>query len=377
MLHKKHIKTILIALISGFIFFISNAHANIVYTVKKGDSLYEIAKRHNISVKEIQNINKVSAKKLKPGSRITLPVDGSAAGISFDDRHDIETKSLKKASPVPADKNVKSSKPEIDDIFHTVKKGETLTSVAKKYSTTPAELKGLNNLKSSKLKKGQKLLVKRSVPATYTVRKGDNIWVIARKFGIDPDDLMVINELDSPSLKIGQKLLLQEIEQNDPDDINGQHLTKNIEEELDKISHAEDFSEKSPSENLIAFARKLMNIPYKFGGNSFLGIDCSAYVKKVYGFLGIDLPRTAREQFNTGESVEKEDLSIGDLVFFRTYASFPSHVGIYLGNNLFIHASSRNKKVRVDSLDTPYYLKRFIGGKRLLSSEEKSEKPSG
>jgi len=100
-----------------------------------------------------------------------------------------------------------------------------------------------------------------------------------------------------------------------------------------------------------------------------MGIDCSGYVQKVFGLLDVSLPRTAREQFHIGEPVSKEELSIGDLVFFRTYASFPSHVGIYLGNDLFIHASSRSRKVSIDSLDTPYYVKRFIGAKRLFGDE--------
>lgn len=105
-----------------------------------------------------------------------------------------------------------------------------------------------------------------------------------------------------------------------------------------------------------------------------MGIDCSAYVQKVYGLLEINLPRSAREQFHAGEMVEKDDLSIGDLVFFRTYASFPSHVGIYLGNDLFIHASKKGRKVTIDSLNTPYYLKRFIGAKRIIEGEgEKGE----
>ena len=114
----------------------------------------------------------------------------------------------------------------------------------------------------------------------------------------------------------------------------------------------------------------MLDIPYKFGGSTTLGIDCSAYVKKAYGLLDIELPRTAREQFKTGEAVEKEQLSAGDLVFFKTYASFPSHVGIYIGNNLFIHASSMAKKVTIDNLDAPYYMKRFIGAKRLLGEGE-------
>ncbi|MBA3071196.1 MAG: NlpC/P60 family protein, partial [Nitrospirae bacterium] len=105
---------------------------------------------------------------------------------------------------------------------------------------------------------------------------------------------------------------------------------------------------------------------YKFGGNSIMGIDCSAYVQKVYSLIGITIPRSARLQFEEGEIVDRDSLSIGDLVFFRTYASFPSHVGIYLGNDLFIHASSKGKKVSINSLKTPYYFKRFIGGKRFI-----------
>jgi cell wall-associated NlpC family hydrolase len=71
--------------------------------------------------------------------------------------------------------------------------------------------------------------------------------------------------------------------------------------------------------------------------------------------------------------VAKSDLSPGDLVFFRTYAKYPSHVGIYLGDNRFVHASSRDKKVTVESLDTPYYVKRYIGAKRLLFEQNDIE----
>ena len=117
----------------------------------------------------------------------------------------------------------------------------------------------------------------------------------------------------------------------------------------------------------------MLNIPYRFGGNTLVGIDCSAYVKKVYSLIGVNLPRSAREQFAEGKPVDGSELSMGDLVFFKTYASFPSHVGIYLGNNLFIHASSRSKKVTIDSLETPYYLKRFIGAKRFIDGKNEEE----
>jgi cell wall-associated NlpC family hydrolase len=136
------------------------------------------------------------------------------------------------------------------------------------------------------------------------------------------------------------------------------------------MSHAEDLSDLSVRERLILFAKKMLHLPYRFGGNGTIGLDCSSYVQKVYEIAGITLPRSARQQYKVGESVEKEQLSTGDLVFFRTYASYPSHVGIYLGNNLFIHASSKSKKITIDSLETPYYLRRFIGAKKVIVSED-------
>jgi peptidoglycan endopeptidase LytE len=265
-----------------------------------------------------------------------------------------------------------------DDLYHTVRKGETLFSIARKYSVDVAEIEELNGLNSSRLKKGQKLLVKEKGPKTYIVTKGDTIGKIAKRFDMDVDELMKLNEMGSPSIKVGQKLYLEEKVDAATAEAYNQIQAKKIEEEITtSISEPEEVKKEGTPGKLITFAKKLINIPYKFGGNSILGIDCSAYVKTVYGFLGIELPRTAREQFKTGETIERDDLSIGDLVFFKTYASFPSHVGIYLGNNLFIHASSRGKKVTIDSLDTPYYLKRFIGGKRLLTEVEQEKDQQG
>ncbi|MEW6162087.1 MAG: LysM peptidoglycan-binding domain-containing protein [Nitrospirota bacterium] len=93
--------------------------------------------------------------------------------------------------------------------YHTVKKGDTLSAISKRYSISVSELKEINNLRSVKLRPGQKLLVKWIGPKTYTVRKGDNIFKIARKCNIDADELKDINGLETDLLKPGQKLLLE------------------------------------------------------------------------------------------------------------------------------------------------------------------------
>jgi cell wall-associated NlpC family hydrolase len=324
------------------------AYADTIYTIKKGDSLYKISKKFGVSVEEIKTKNKIATSRIKLGKKIIVPTS-------------THPQTIEKAEATH------------DTQYHIVKKGDTLSAISKKYSIPLSELREINNLGSTKIKPGQKLLVKRIGPKTYTVRKGDSIYKIARKFNIDADELRDINLLETDLLKPGQKLLLEPEVEDEPKTSEPILSEAQIEEEVNGIPESEEISIK---ERLILFAKKLLDIPYRFGGSSLLGIDCSAYVQKVYSFLGIELPRSAREQFNVGESIEKDDLSIGDLVFFRTYASFPSHVGIYLGNNLFIHASSKDKKVTIDSLLTPYYLKRFIGAKRILEKEdEKKEEP--
>lgn len=366
-----------------------SADASVRYTVKKGDNPSSIGRKYKVSARAIMEENGITENDLRPGTKIVIPSKNKSASIkSASGRSGMNGKKEKIAAVQKARANVKqdteknsevgpekvaASKPLAGDLYHVVKKGDTISSIARKYSITAGELKDLNKLKSTRLKTGRKLLVKKIGPKTYIVKKGDNIWRIARKFEVDADDLMELNEMSTPDLRVGQKLYLEEAVDTATNESVSVAVTKNYEEEIKKIAETEEFKEKDQPNKLITFARKLINIPYKFGGNSILGIDCSGYVKKVYGLLGVELPRTAREQFKEGEEIAFDDLSVGDLVFFRTYASFPSHVGIYLGNNLFIHASSRGKKVTIDSLETPYYFKRFIGGKRLLTEREHGE----
>lgn len=118
-------------------------------------------------------------------------------------------------------------------------------------------------------------------------------------------------------------------------------------------------------------AFSLIGWKYRFGGNGREGIDCSAFVKKVFSSVNIPLPRTAREQFALGKDVPREALQPGDLLFFATYAPYASHVGIYLGNERMIHASSGEGRVTVSSIKGPYLSSRFIGARRIEAGREK------
>jgi cell wall-associated NlpC family hydrolase len=114
-----------------------------------------------------------------------------------------------------------------------------------------------------------------------------------------------------------------------------------------------------------------LGVPYKLGGSTLKGIDCSAFVKKIYEIFKVELPRTTREQFSVGRKIEKDQLEEGDLVFFKRRGN-STHVGIYIGDNQFVHASYRNREVKIDHLDMPYFSTRFIRGVRVMELERES-----
>ncbi|MCM2359040.1 MAG: NlpC/P60 family protein [Geobacteraceae bacterium] len=279
---------------------------------------------------------------------------------------------------------------------HRVKKSESLYSLAKKYHVSLPELKSANNLVSNHVKAGDTLIIPprssagadragKSATSSYKVRKGDTLARIARKTGVSVSELKRLNSLAKKKVKPGQVLVLKDAETEvevrprvarkiqlryndlfsekdyeqslaeltDPDPDKPVELSKNLELKADSIKMLKNT------------AYGFLGTRYRFGGSSRSGIDCSSFVQKVFRELEVSLPRTAREQFQVGNEVSPGDLQKGDLIFFRTYAPFPSHVGIYLGDNRMIHASSRDRRVVISPMNTPYYRARFIGAKRI------------
>jgi hypothetical protein len=120
---------------------------------------------------------------------------------------------------------------------------------------------------------------------------------------------------------------------------------------------------------IVATAKRFIGMPYAWGASSpDKGFDCSGLTMAVYQLNGLSLPRSSREQYKTGTSVKKSRLLNGDLVFFATSRGTKvSHVGIYVGNNKFIHAPGHNKHIRTESLSNTYFIKRYVGARTYLN----------
>lgn len=124
---------------------------------------------------------------------------------------------------------------------------------------------------------------------------------------------------------------------------------------------------------IVSIAAKYKGIPYKYGGTTPDGFDCSGFTSYVYTKAGKTIPRTSSLQYSSGSGVAKSDLKKGDLVFFMRWPVIgfilpPNHVGIYVGNNKFIHAPSTGGSVRYDSLDNSYWNSRYKGARDLTSN---------
>lgn len=283
------------------------------HKVKRNDTLYSLAKKYHVTVNDIKSANSLVSSRLRNGDVLIIP---SKSAINK--------------------KNSESGRQNLTGNTYKVKRGETLTRISRKTGVHVSVLRRLNNIGKNKLKPGRLLVLKDTGPVEKPSRIAEAKVTFPKH-----SELLSDNHYDQT---------LAELAEFDPE--KKVDLNKSMQGSLDV----------SKRFNKTAFS--FLGTRYRFGGTSRNGMDCSSFVQHVFRELDVDLPRTAREQYWVGEKVSPYDLQKGDLLFFRTYASFPSHVGIYLGDNKMIHASSRDRKVVISPI-TSYYRSRFIGAKRL------------
>lgn len=197
----------------------------------------------------------------------------------------------------------------------------------------------------------------------YPVKAGDTLGAIASRYGTSVAVLANLNHLANPNvIRVGQVVVVPE---------NGQSAPTQSETSV------------SASPNLLAsrvalgqaasqLALQELGRPYVWGGTTPAGFDCSGFVQWVFGQLGVSLPRTSWEQYTVGTPVSQQNLQPGDLVFFTTYQSGVSHVGIYVGSQdgyrrAFVAADTPATGVVINNLDDPYWQQHYVGAKRMGS----------
>lgn len=131
---------------------------------------------------------------------------------------------------------------------------------------------------------------------------------------------------------------------------------------------AQPASTRIDATDIVVRALAQLDVPYRYGGRTPAGFDCSGLVGYVVGeSAGVILPRRSEDLARIGEPVDRAELTAGDLVFFNTLGRRYSHVGIYLGEGRFVHAPARNGRVRVESLGERYWTARYNGARRIAS----------
>jgi cell wall-associated NlpC family hydrolase len=212
------------------------------------------------------------------------------------------------------------------ELSYSVQSGDTLYQIARDFGTTPGALKSANGLRSSRIKPGQIL----AIPATKSA---------ALKTEPRPHAETTVNpsEIHRPAAAAG--------------DAGG--------------GQPADSQALSARLRLVQAGFQMIGVRYRFGGSGLSGIDCSGLVKNLFSKFNIDLPRSSREQFKQGQKIDRDQLEIGDLVFFSSGGTQPTHVGIYVGNNQFLHAARKAKQVIVSDLSKLWYTMRYLGARRV------------
>jgi cell wall-associated NlpC family hydrolase len=318
------------------------------YVVKSGDCLWTIAQQNSTTVANIKSLNNLTSDFLQIGQVLYLDNSGQNPAAPPSAPKVQTATAPETTAQNQAPNNLQPTQPPTATKQYVVKSGDNLWTIARQNSTTVANIKSLNNLTSDFLQIGQVLQLDNSGQTTAVASKTTVQTSVAATAVAAPQ-----TNAQNPAPASPKSTQPSAASQNN--------------------AVAAQAKDASPSRgatqnasNILLTAKKYLGVRYVYGGESPKGFDCSGFVQYVFSKHGINLPRSSSQQATVGVKVSKSEAKPGDLVFFNTRAGKAiSHVGIYMGNNQFIHAS-QNDGITITSLNSSYYKPRLVTIKRVL-----------
>ncbi|WP_226675842.1 LysM peptidoglycan-binding domain-containing protein [Rossellomorea aquimaris] len=346
-------KTIFVATTTALLStaFVTAASAD-THRVGPGDSLWSISKKYNVQIADLKEWNALEKDIIYPNQ--TLKVLSSPA-------------KMKTPAPVKAPKPSMKTAPSSKVKEYKVQPGDTLSEIAQKHSVKLKDLLEWNPGTSSLIYPGQTIKLASSAsakapaknvskttkpavpspasPDRYMVKSGDTLSAISVRLNVNVQDLKEWNQLSTDMIYVGQELKVNST-------VSRTNPTPS------PLPAKENVSSSSVIDN----AKSLLGTPYLWGGKTIEGFDCSGFIYYVYNQSGKTINRYSSEGYYN-RSFYVNTPQVGDLVFFEnTYKKGISHLGIYAGDNQFIHASDFG--VTITSLSDPYWASKFDGFKR-------------
>lgn len=374
-----------------------------LYTAKEGEAVSEVAKRFNVSIQEIlrANPNMVADQPLQQGEVVLVPVKESSPKASTAREPKANT-SVRRREPI-AHESVSYARAYW---VYTVQQGDTLNSIAQRFGISTHALAYANNLSpNASLVVGQVLVVpvleqkietkvsqkssttssNQGAPKTQKVSTRQTpVLPAPRVFGyVGTVIASIVNIHSAPreSSSVWSRVVrgTQVIITSERPGwygvlmINGstgwvkQNALRKGSRPIfwDDIMKAFGGQTGYDKNAIVAEALRYLGVPYKYGGTSPVkGLDCSAFVQRVFAARGIKLPRTSAEQAEVGIPVPVSQLQPGDRLYFAVKGNRIDHCGIYIGNGLFVHASGRHNAVVISSLYEPLYARSLVAIRR-------------
>lgn len=369
----------------------SPAATIVTHVVRPGETLFRIARLYGVTVEVVAQVNSLSNPRLiRPGQILRIPTTERkpprSQGSLGAGRGSTETR----AQASPKKQASKTAAPTRTVSYrYVVSRGDTLYALARRFGTTVDALRRTNGLQSDLIRPGQRLVIPGvkitpQVPPrgrTIKIKVPEEAAAESTPLEINPGDTVTIQRplrvRRGPGTYFGTLALVaaetelwvtRESQGWFEVQLPGGDVGWARQEDLEAApaSGPAERGQATTGDVIVREAMQYLGTKYVWGGRSTSGLDCSGFVYAVFSAFSSDLLRLrSYDYFRMGVPVTQPELQPGDLVFFTTYAPGASHVGIYLGERKFIHASSGARSVAISSLDESYYTSRYVGARRL------------